>query len=177
MKKNLIETLMGAIVLVVAIMFVNTAINSSGVSSSSSGYVVNARFDSIGGVGVGSDVRIGGIKIGTISGQKLDPDTYRASLSLKINNDIKLPTDTSAEIASESLLGGKYVSLVPGAMDEYLQSGDDIEFTQSSINIEQLIGKFAFGGAEGDDKKSSTPAALKPSSPAQSSIIPSLESE
>lgn len=156
MKKNLIETLVGAFVLLVAVMFINTAINSSGVSKKS-GYEITAQFDRIDGVGVGSDVRIGGIKIGTISAQNLDSKTYRASLSLSINDEIKLPTDTSAEIASESLLGGKYVSLIPGAMDEYLQAGDEIEFTQSSINIEQLIGKFAFGGAE--DKKEEAPAA------------------
>lgn len=158
MKKNLIETLMGAIVLIVAGVFVNTAINSSGVKSES-GYELSAQFDRIDGVGVGSDVRIGGIKIGTISGQKLDNETYRAKLELRINNDVKLPTDTSAEIASESLLGGKYISLIPGAMDEYLQAGDEIEFTQSSINIEQLIGKFAFGGAEDEEKAEEAPVS------------------
>ena len=155
MKKNLIETLVGAFVLLVAGMFINTAINSSGVSKKA-GYEITAQFDRIDGVGVGSDVRIGGIKIGTISEQNLDDKTYRASLTLSVDKNIKLPTDTSAEIASESLLGGKYVSLIPGAMDEYLQAGDEIEYTQSSINIEQLIGKFAFGGAE--DKKAEVPA-------------------
>ena len=152
MKKNLIETLKGALVLLVAGLFINTAINSSGVSKQS-GYEISAQFDRIDGVSIGSDVRIGGIKIGTVSEQKLDNKTYRASLGLSIDDDIQLPTDTSAEIASESLLGGKYVSLIPGAMDEYLQAGDEIEFTQSSINIEQLIGKFAFGGAEDKDKE------------------------
>lgn len=151
MKKNLIETLMGAIVLVVAVFFVNTAINSSGVSSQG-GYEIAAQFDSIDGISIGSDVRIGGIKVGTVSGQKLNNKTYRADLLLSIEDDVKLPTDTSAEIASESLLGGKYISLIPGAMDEYLASGEEVEFTQSSINIEQLIGKFAFGGAEDSAK-------------------------
>jgi len=152
MKKNLIETLMGGFVLLVAGLFINTAINSSGVSKKS-GYEINAQFDRIDGVGIGSDVRIGGIKIGTVSEQKLDTKTYRAGLTLSIDKNIELPTDSSAEIASESLLGGKYISLIPGAMDEYLQAGDEIEFTQSSINIEQLIGKFAFGGAEDKDKE------------------------
>jgi phospholipid/cholesterol/gamma-HCH transport system substrate-binding protein len=152
MKKNLIETLIGALVLLVAGLFINTAINSSGVKSSG-GYEISAKFDRIDGVGIGSDVRIGGIKIGTISSQSLDNETYRAKMTLQISDDVKLPTDTSAEIASESLLGGKYVSLIPGAMDEYLQEGDEIEYTQSSINIEQLIGKFAFGGAEDKDKE------------------------
>ena len=151
MKKNMIETLMGALVLLVAALFINMAINSSGVAKKS-GYDISAQFDRIDGISIGSDVRIGGIKIGTVSNQKLDSKTYRASLGLSIDKEIKLPTDTSAEIASESLLGGKYVSLIPGAMDEYLKAGDEIEFTQSSINIEQLIGKFAFGGAEDKEK-------------------------
>lgn len=159
MKKNLIETLMGALVLLIAGLFINTAVNSSGVSKKS-GYEISAAFDRIDGVSVGSDVRIGGIKVGTVSDQKLDSNTYRASLGLSIDNDIKLPTDTSAEIASESLLGGKYVSLIPGAMDEYLKAGDEIEFTQSSINIEQMIGKFAFGGAE-DKEKGKTEGGLE----------------
>ena len=165
MKKNVIETIVGAIVLFVAISFVNTAVNSSGVSQES-GYEILAEFDSIDGIGVGSDVRIGGIKIGAISSQGLNNETYRAKLTMNISNDVQLPTDTSAEIASESLLGGKYISLIPGAMDEYLLSGDEVEFTQSSINIEQLIGKFAFGGAE-DSAATPAPAAPATSIPSE----------
>lgn len=164
MKKNLIETIMGAIVLFVAVFFVNTAINSSGVSDSG-GYKLYAKFDKIDGISVGSDVRIGGIKIGTVTEQKLDPQTYRASLGLNIKDEIKLPTDSSAEIASESLLGGKYVNIVPGAMDEYMEKGDEIEYTQSSINLEQLIGKFAFGGAEEKEEPATNNPATTLSNP------------
>jgi len=164
MKKNIIETLMGALVLLVAALFINTAINSSGVSKKA-GYDITAQFDRIDGISIGSDVRIGGIKIGTVSDQKLDNNTYRASLSLSIDESIKLPTDTSAEIASESLLGGKYVSLIPGAMDDYMKAGDEIEYTQSSINIEQLIGKFAFGGAEDKEKGKAKDADSTDTSP------------
>ena len=145
--KNVFETILGAIVLIVAIYFVHTAINSTGVESEG-GYKVSASFDAIDGVGVGSDVRIGGVKVGTIVGQELDIETYQPKLTFDIRKDLKLPTDSSAEIVSEGLLGGKYVNVVPGAEEDYLSDGDHIDYTQSSINLEQLIGKFAFGSAE-----------------------------
>lgn len=145
--KNVIETIVGTIVLIVAVFFVNTAINSSGISSEN-GYTISANFDAIDGVGVGSDVRIGGVKIGTITAQELNVKTYQPKLTFGIRKDIKLPLDSSAEIVSEGLLGGKYVNLVPGAEEDYLKDGDSIDYTQSSINLEQLIGKFAFGSAD-----------------------------
>lgn len=145
--KNVFETILGAIVLIVAVFFVYTAVNSSGVETEG-GYKLTASFDAIDGIGVGSDVRIGGVKVGTVIGQVLNVKTYRPQLTFDIRDDIKLPADSSAEIASEGLLGGKYVSLVPGAEDDYLSDGGIIDYTQSSINLEQLIGKFAFGSAE-----------------------------
>lgn len=147
--KNILETILGAIVLLVAISFVYTAINSSGVKTDG-GYKISANFDAIDGISVGSDVRIGGIKVGSVTGQKLNVKTYQPELIFDIRDDIKLPADSSAEIASEGLLGGKYVSLVPGAEDAFLENGDAINYTQSSINLEQLIGKFAFGSAENE---------------------------
>jgi len=151
MKRNIIETVMGAVVLIVAASFIYTAYNSSGVKNPD-GYRLKAAFEKIDGVGIGSDVRIGGIKIGSVTAQSLDSTTYNAVVELSVSNDIKLPYDTSAEIVSESLMGGKYINLVPGADEEMLGDGDMIEYTQSAINIEQLIGKFAFGSA--DDKSS-----------------------
>lgn len=145
--KNLIETVMGAVVLTVAVFFVYTAVNSSGVQDQG-GYSLTANFEKSDGVGVGSDVRISGIKVGTIIGQSLNPETYEAELVLSLKDEVKVPADTTAEIVSESLLGGKYINLVPGAEEYMLSNGDAIAYTQSSINLEQLIGKFAFGSAE-----------------------------
>lgn len=147
MKRNMIETIVGALVLFVAVFFVHTAINSSGVATDG-GYKISASFETIDGIGVGSDVRIGGIKIGTVTSQELDVETYRPQLVFSVRDDIKLPLDSSAGIVSEGLLGGKYVNLIPGGDEEYLADGGAIEYTQGSINIEQLIGKFAFGSAD-----------------------------
>ena len=143
---------MGAVVLIVAAFFVHTAYQSSGIKKDY-GYKLMAEFDKIDGISTGSDVKIGGIKIGTVLDQSLNTETYRAKLTIGVKGDIKLPLDSSAEIASEGLLGGKYVNLTPGADEQMLQDGGAIEYTQSSVNLEEMIGKFAFGSAE--DKKDS----------------------
>lgn len=147
---------MGAIVLLVAGFFVATAYKNSGIENED-GYVISANFDRVDGITFGTDVKIGGIKVGTVNDMQLDAETFRAKVSLNISNNIKLPTDSSAEIASEGLLGGKFVNIVPGAEEATLKDGGKIEYTQSSINLEQLLGKFAFGSAEGE-KPTSTAA-------------------
>lgn len=116
-------------------------INWSGIKKDY-GYKLSAEFDKIDGISVGSDVKIGGIKIGTVLEQTLNPETYRAKLVIGVKSDIKLPLDSSAEIASEGLLGGKYVNLTPGAESDMLKDGGAIEYTQSSVNLEELLGKF-----------------------------------
>ena len=163
MRRNLIETLMGAIVLIVAAFFVFTTYQSSGIKKDY-GYRLSALFDKADGITTGSDVRLGGIKIGTVVAQKLDPQTYRANVTLGIENDVKIPIDSTAQIVSDGLLGGKYISLVPGAENEMLGDGGVIEYTQGSVNLEQLIGKIAFGGTDENagGKASPTEAAANP---------------
>lgn len=151
MGRNMIETLMGAVVLLVAAIFVYISYQSGNITSpSSDGYNVTATFQQTGGVSVGSDVRISGIKIGSVVEQGLDEQTYLARLTLHVKEGIKLPRDSSASIVSESLLGGRYIELVPGADETLLSDGDTIQYTQDAVNIEQLIGKFAFGSAQSE---------------------------
>lgn len=177
MKRNLIETIMGAVVLCVAVFFVVTAYRSSGIESES-GYQISALFDHVDGINRGTDVKLGGIKIGSVEEMKLDPKTYRAELVLGINNEIKLPTDSTAEISSDGLLGGKFVSIVPGAEEDMLKSGGRIEYTQSSINLEQLLGKFAFGSADSKEENQqegtdeAEPEAAAPESKTESKAEP-----
>jgi phospholipid/cholesterol/gamma-HCH transport system substrate-binding protein len=147
MGKNLVETLMGAIVLVVAGMFVVFAYSTADIRPVR-GYAVTAKFQTIDGVRLGTDVKLAGIKIGSVVGQTLDPQTYEAVLTLSINADIKLPRDTSAQITSEGLLGGTYIALSPGAEDRMLAAGGEIRHTQSPVNIVQLLGRFIFNSAE-----------------------------
>ena len=150
MKRNLIETLMGAVVLIAALFFVITTYQSSGIRKDY-GYKLVALFDKVDGISAGSDVRVSGIKVGTVVGNELDLGSYRAKITMGLQKDVRVPTDSTAEIVSDGLLGGKYISLVPGADNEMLKDGGSINYTQSSINLEQLIGKVAFGSAGGDN--------------------------
>lgn len=143
MKRSVIETVLGAIVLFVAgffLVFSYKTANIQGVK----GYEVVADFSGIGGLGIGDDVQISGVKIGTVVGVSLDPETYLARVRMSINPGITLPEDTAALISSESLLGGRYLALEPGAAEEMLPPGGRVPYTQAPQNLEQLLGQFIF---------------------------------
>ena len=145
--KSMLETIVGAVVLLLCIMFVFVVYRNGSLDSynNENNYVLNASFERIDGIAMGSPVMISGINIGKVVEQRLDSTTYNAALKISIHNDVKLPVDTSAEIVSNGLLGDKYIALVPGSDSEYLKDGDHIEFTQSSVSIENLISKMVFG--------------------------------
>ena len=141
MRRNVIETVMGAVVVLVAIAFVTFAFRSSGLTTGS-GYRVTAEFNNVTGIASGTDVRISGVKVGTVVGQELDPKTYRAHVVFNVHDGIELPTDTSARIVPEGLLGGNYVSLEPGAEEDLIPPDGHIQFTQGSVNLLDLAMKF-----------------------------------
>ncbi len=151
MKNSLFELIVGTLVLIVAIYFFVFSFQKADLSSPDS-YKIIAEFDDIGGIGNGSDVKISGVKVGTVDSQKLNSDNYRAVLTFNIDNKIKLPADSSAKIMSSSLLGGKFIGIEPGADEEYLANGEKIIFTQSSVNLEKLLGKFIFGSKSKKDE-------------------------
>jgi phospholipid/cholesterol/gamma-HCH transport system substrate-binding protein len=93
-------------------------------------------------------VKLSGIKVGSVIGQSLDPESYQAVLTLTVESAIKLPVDTVAQISSEGLLGGAFVQLVPGAEDKMLAAGGQIKYTQAPVNLVQMLGKFMFNSAE-----------------------------
>lgn len=142
-RHGVAEVVTGAVVLVIAAVFLFYAISHSG-RTSVSGYPLEAKFDRIDGLVVGADVKIAGVKVGTVTDARIDPQTYLAVVALTVRSDIQLPKDSSAEVTSEGLLGGKYLSLSPGGDSTMLKPGDTITITQSSISIEQLLGKFIF---------------------------------
>jgi phospholipid/cholesterol/gamma-HCH transport system substrate-binding protein len=148
MKRNIIETALGAVVLLVAIGFLFFAFRATGLTSGGSGYEVIAEFDDATGIVPGADVRMSGVKIGTVLSQSLDPETYFANVVMSIDDSIKLPTDTSARIVAEGLLGGNYVSLDPGADEETIASGGRLLYTQGAINVVDLLGRFIFSAAD-----------------------------
>jgi len=137
------ELLTGAVILLVAAGFLGYAVAHSG-RTGLSGYALTARFDHIDGLTVGSDVRLAGVKVGTVSNARIDPQSYLAVVTLTVQDGIQLPKDSSAEVTSDGLLGGKFLSLSPGGDPTMLKPGGAITITQSSVSLEQLLGKFIF---------------------------------
>ena len=151
MKRSVIETILGAIVLFIAGFFLVFSYNTANIKQVD-GYKLEAHFSSIGGLSVGDQVQVSGVKIGSVADVAIDPETYLAIVSLSIDPQYKLPIDTAAVISSESLLGGRFLSLEPGADEEYLEDGDKIDYTQAPQNLEQLLGQFIFN-MQGADKE------------------------
>jgi phospholipid/cholesterol/gamma-HCH transport system substrate-binding protein len=152
MSRNLLETVLGALVLLVAAAFLAYAYGRSDVGDPG-GYELVARFDRVDGLADGADVRISGIKVGTVLGQQLDPQSFRAVVRFSVASGIELPSDSSAAIVSEGLLGGKYISLAPGGEDRILGDGDAITLTQSSVVLENLIGQLIFNSQGGGESQ------------------------
>jgi len=143
------EVAVGAAVIAVALGFLGYALAAGGrvVSlgmATSEGLSLTARFDRIDGLAEGAAVRIAGVRVGSVTGTRIDPQSFEAEISLRVDGGLRLPADTSAEVASEGLLGGKYVALVPGGSDQVLPAGGRITETQGSVSLEQLLGRFIF---------------------------------
>jgi phospholipid/cholesterol/gamma-HCH transport system substrate-binding protein len=150
MGRNAVETMMGAVVLVVAALFLFFAYTTSQVQSAG-GYTLSAQFDHIDGVRDGTDVRLNGVKVGAVLSQTLDPKTFVPTVRVSINRDIKLPTDTVLTVMSSGLLGDKYLALTPGVEDKTIPPGGEFTHTQSAMSLEDLIGQMIFSAAKKDD--------------------------
>ena len=155
MRRNMIETVMGGLVLLVAVAFVVFAFRSTSIGDNAGdGYQVLVSFDDASGLTVGTDVRMAGVKIGTVVDQRLNPETYFAEVLIGINNSIRLPSDTSARIIPDGLLGGNYVALDPGGAEDYIADGGRIQYSQGSINVVDLLGRFIFSAADAASESS-----------------------
>lgn len=149
MGRSLIETVMGAVVLLVAAVFVFFAYNTAQVKAVQ-GYDVSAAFYKIGGLTKGSDVRISGIKVGTVTSHGLDSSTFDAVITMSIANNIKIPVDSVAAVASEGLMGGKYVRLEPGTAQEFIEDGGRIAKTKDFRSLEDQVGEIIFLATDGE---------------------------
>ena len=143
MNRNLVETVLGTMVLGVVLLFGYFVYNTAEIRTQP-GYDVHAIFTAVGGLATGSDVRINGIKVGTVSDRHLDPNTFEAVVSMTVNNPIKLPRDTVAAIASEGPLGGKYLALTPGTAKEFIAPGGVIRDTRNYRSLEDQVGEIIF---------------------------------
>ena len=139
------EVIVGGAVLACAIAFGVYASQSTGLSQTRAGYELGASFRSLEGVGVGTDVRLAGVKIGTVTAVALNSDTYRADTRVSVVDGILIPDDSAIVISSEGLLGGNFVELIPGGSLSYFEAGDLIEDTQGAVSLISLLVKFVTG--------------------------------
>ena len=160
MVRRVPELVAGFAVIVVAALFLIYALRGAG-QVNTGGYVLRAQFGSVGGLSVGSNVKIAGVVVGHVASEALNPVTYAAEVTMTMDNRIKVPVDSSASVSSDGLLGGPYISVSPGGSQEMMKSGGMFQVTQSAINIEDLIGKFIFsmGGSHSQGQGSGNSAS------------------
>jgi phospholipid/cholesterol/gamma-HCH transport system substrate-binding protein len=142
MRRNVSELAAGTVVLVVAGAFLAYAVVHTG--RSDGGYSLHASFDSVGGLTPGADVRMAGVKVGTVEQTSIDPKTFQAQVTFSVASAIALPKDSSAQVSSAGLLGGPYLSLVPGGDTANIPPGGTVTITQGAVSLEDLLGKFIF---------------------------------
>lgn len=152
MNKKPVETIMGIVVIVVAALFLFFAYKVSDLQVVK-GYEVTARFLKVGGLTVGSDVRINGIKVGTVVSQKLDNQDYDAEIKMSLSPEIKLPKDSSASIVSDGLVGNKFIKIEPGKDNEFLENGDVITKTKDFKTLEDMVGEIIFMVTDNGESK------------------------
>lgn len=157
LRENIGEALVGFVVVVIAVWFFIFAWQRTGGGNSANALHVTALFPNATGVGVGTDVRIAGLKVGTVSASALDPTTWQAKVTLALDPETKVPADSSAAITSEGLLGGSYIALIPGGDTTPLKDGDEILDTQGAVDLMGMVGSFI--NRSGSEAASPAPGA------------------
>jgi len=145
MANSIAETVIGAVVLATAAGFALYAGQSRGVQLGGDSYPLTASFRSADGIAVGTDVRVAGINVGSVTGLELDPATFRAHATFTVEGGLAIPDDSDVKIASESLLGGNFVEITPGASEVMLEPGGEIVNTQGSVSLLNLLMRFGTG--------------------------------
>jgi phospholipid/cholesterol/gamma-HCH transport system substrate-binding protein len=144
------EIALGGVVLAAAIGFAAFAVQGAGLRlAQPPGYALTGTFRSAEGVRLGTEVRLAGVRVGQVTGMDLDPESFRARVEIRIDNRLRLPTDSTLAVASEGLLGGVYLEIQPGGMPFDLQPGGSFEDTQSAVGLVQLLLR-AFTGSASD---------------------------
>ena len=167
MGRSIFETILGAVVLAVALLFLGFAYSSSDLQVMK-GYTVSANFPMVDGLKDGIDVKINGVKVGSVTGMNLitdpGPNQYLVHVMMTVDPNVKLPTDTIAMIATESLLGGKYMSLEPGVDDDTIKTDGTgrITRTQAPMRLDDLIGQLIYSSKRGDSSSSSSSSTPPP---------------
>ena len=156
MAENVTEVLTGAGVLAAAFGFLVYASNGEGFTRATDSYELTASFRSVEGITVGTDVRLAGVKIGTVTELALNPKTFFADAKVTVRNDVAVPDDSTIVVASEGLLGGAFIEILPGGSPMNLEPGAEIEDTQGAVSMIALMMKFV-GAASGEDTDTAAP--------------------
>lgn len=150
MRESRTEVAVGAVVLIAAAGFLAYALQASGLRAGGAGYDVLASFRSAEGVSLGTDVRMSGVSIGSVTGMALNPTTFRADTTLTLDAAVVVPDDSTAVVAADGLLGGAYVEIVPGGSPGNLAPGAEIVDTQGAVSLLQLLLQYVAGGTEAE---------------------------
>ena len=148
MSNNIVETVIGAVVIAIAAMFLTFAYRTADLAPGS-GYELIAKFDTVNGVAVGADVRLSGIKIGSVKSAELELPSYLALVRLNIASETRIPTDSSIRVLADGLLGDNFLSIEPGGDEANLKEGDAFRFAQGSVNLLDLVGQAIYSGGSG----------------------------
>ena len=145
LKRSTLEIVMGLVVLIGAGIFSVLVYQASDIKSAD-GYLLHAEFGTTGGLSIGDEVRLSGIKVGQIVGQSLDPVTYAARIDMRIDETVQLPSDSSARITATSLLGGNFLELLPEAGEDVMPEGTIIFDTRDPVSLSRSAGQNCVSG-------------------------------
>lgn len=174
-NNSTVETAIGAAVILIAAIFFVYAYQTSGKAEGAGGYSVTAEFDNVAGINTGTDIRLAGIKIGTVTGQVLNPENYQAVITMAIDPKISLSDDTTAKVTSEGLLGSNFIALEPGGSETKLTEGGRIAYTQGAVDIWSLISQAMFDSKSKSEETSTeggTPPAGEEKTPPETEPAP-----
>jgi phospholipid/cholesterol/gamma-HCH transport system substrate-binding protein len=154
MNTRTIEILVGLFVAgaVAALFMLSLKVSNLASYGEGNGYLLKANFDNIGGLKVRAPVSAGGVRIGQVTDISYDSKRYEAVVTFSVDENYHFPKDTSASILTAGLLGENYIGLVPGAEEDFLQAGEQIEITDSALVLEQVIGQFLYSKAQEEKK-------------------------
>jgi phospholipid/cholesterol/gamma-HCH transport system substrate-binding protein len=154
MHRDVIEPIVGALVLAIAAVFAWFAYTATGLGGHG-GYELAAQFDRVGSLSTGSDVRVSGVKVGTVTALALDPKSFLADVRFSVERAVQIPDDSVAQITSEGLLGSQFLSISPGNSDKMLKAGERVTRTQAPVDLMQLLGKYIFSPSDSSSQSSS----------------------
>ncbi|ANK82329.1 MAG: outer membrane lipid asymmetry maintenance protein MlaD [Rhizobiales bacterium NRL2] len=149
MVSNVLETVIGAVVLAIAAIFIIFAYRTADIAPTS-GFPLTAKFDKIDGLNVGADVRMSGIKIGSVMSTELEPSSLLAVVRINVRKGVDIPDDSAIRILTEGLMGDSYLSVEPGGGIDNMEAGDNFRFAQGAVNLIDLVGQAIYSSGKSE---------------------------